>query len=423
MIRELTIFIAIFLAILTIAIPRKYFLVPYILAACFVPTDQRVIVMDLDFTVLRILVVAGVLRIFVRGEQRRIKWNKFDQMVFAWVTCGAVVYVLQWMDAKSVINRLGVLFDVIGMYWLFRQKIRSWDDVKFVLTILAFGAVTLAPLVAFEWLTGRDPFIVLGKVTTSVRSEWYRCQAAFPHAIMLGLFWATLVPVFIGLARAEPRKYLYWAATGASIFIICSTASTTPITVLFQVLLLVAAFRYRSYGRLAIYCLVGLAVGLQAVMNHPVWHLVTYMNIIGGSTGWHRYNLIDQAVRHLDQWALLGIRDTSSWGWGLGDVTNQYVLEGVRGGVVTLLLFMLLLIVAVKTVGRYSLCSMSVKQQWLAWCICVSLLGHCLSFVGVSYFGQIMMLLYLNFAIVGFIYGVCGEAVAEEKSLGLIASA
>jgi hypothetical protein len=216
---------------------------------------------------------------------------------------------------------------------------------------------------------------------------------------------------------------LYWAATGASIFIICSTASTTPIAVLLQVLLLVAAFRYRFYGRLAIYCLVGLAVGLQLVMNHPVWHLVTYMNIIGGSTGWHRYNLIDQAVRHLDQWALLGIRDTSSWGWGLGDVTNQYVLEGVRGGVVTLLLFMLLLIVAVKTVGRYSLCSMSAKQQWLAWCMCVSLLGHCLSFVGVSYFGQIIMLLYLNFAIVGFIYGVYGEAVAEEKSLGLIASA
>ncbi len=422
MIRELTLFIAVFLAILTIAVPRKYFLVPYILAACFVPTDQRVIVMDLDFTVLRILVVAGVLRIFIRGEQRHVKWNRFDQMVFAWVTCGALVYVFQWMDAKAAINRLGVLFDVIGMYWLFRQRIRSWDDVRFVLTVLAFGAVILAPFVAFEWLTGRDPFVVLGKVTTSVRSEWYRCQAAFPHAIMLGLFWATLVPVFVGLAKAERRKYLYWAAAGAGIFIVCSTASSTPIAVLLQVLLLVIAFRYRSYGWPAVYCLIGLAVGLQVVMNHPVWHLITYMNVVGGSTGWHRYNLIDQAVRHFDQWALIGIRDTSGWGWGLDDVTNQYVLEGVRGGAVTLMLFMLLLTVAVKTVGRYSLRPMSVGQQWLAWCICVSILGHCLSFVGVSYFGQIMMLLYLTFAIVGFIYGVCCEPVAEEKLLGLIAS-
>ena len=83
MISTSTVIITVILAILTIALPRKYFLASYVLAACFVPADQRIIIMDLDFTCLRILIVAGALRIFVRGEQRVIKLNKFDKLLLA----------------------------------------------------------------------------------------------------------------------------------------------------------------------------------------------------------------------------------------------------------------------------------------------------------------------------------------------------
>lgn len=411
---QATIYIGLFLSILAFVVPRKYFLLPFIVAACFVPMDQRVLIMDLDFTVLRFLVLAGVLRIFIRSEFRSIHWNKFDYVLIAWATCGAVIYIVQWMNMTAVINRSGFLFDAVGLYWLFRQNMRSLDDVKFAFKLLAFSVLLLAPLVAIEWTTGRNPFLYLGKVSTFVREGRYRCQAAFPHSIMLGLFWATLVPVFIGLAISERNKLFYWAAAGASIFIVCGTASSTPVATLLEVLVLLGLFRYRHYGRQIAFGLCALIVVLHIVMRAPVWHLIARANIIGGSTGYHRFHLIDQAIKHFGEWMLLGTRDTSHWGWGLGDVTNQYILEGVRGGTLTLAVFIILLIMTVKTFGGYSLRPMPRRQQWFIWCLCISILGHCLSFVGVSYFGQIMMLLYLTLAIAGLIYEKSREPVVKR---------
>ena len=75
----------------------------------------------------------------------------------------------------------------------------------------------------------------------------------------------------------------------------------------------------------------------------------------------------------------------------------------MRSGFVTLMLFVLLLVYAVKIPGSYSLRCAVNYRRWLSWGICISILGHCISFFGVSYFGQITMLLYLTFAIVGFV--------------------
>lgn len=416
MINQTTILAATLLVIATFIVPRKYFLLPYILAACFVPADQRIIIMGLDFTILRILVVAGVLRILVRNEQRPIHWNKFDKMVFAWAFCCAIVYVLQWGDMRALINRSGFLFDVIGLYWLFRQSIHSWDDIKFVAIFLAFSALTLAVLVGLEWATGRNPFVFLGRVGTVMREGRYRCQAAFPHSIMLGLFWATLVPVFIGFANTGQHKNFYYTAAGASIFIIFATASSTPIATLLIILFLMSLFRCRRWGRQIAYGMCGMVIALHIVMNNPVWHLICRVNLIGGSTGWHRFILIDGAIKHFGEWALIGTRDTAHWGRGLHDLTNQYILEGVRGGFITLLLFIVVLIMAVRTLGRYSLSVMSAKQQWLGWCFCVSILGHCVAFFGVSYFGQIKLLLYMIFAVVGLVYEMSNRLIPKQIS-------
>ncbi|KPJ66653.1 MAG: hypothetical protein AMJ43_07430 [Coxiella sp. DG_40] len=421
MINSSTICIATSLAILTFVVPRKYFLLPYILAACFVPADQRIIIMDLDFTVLRILVVSGFLRILLRGEQLRFKLSHFDKLVLAWAICGAVIYVIQWADMRALIYKCGVLFDVIGLYWLFRINIHCWEDIELVAKTFAVCSLVLAVLVALEGVTGKNPFVLLGRVTTVVRQGRYRCQAAFPHSIMLGLFWATLVPLFIGLGMTDKKKILYWSAAGASIFIIFATASSTPLLALLLILFLILLFRYRSYGHLITCALCGLTVALHLVMKAPVWHLIARVNVIGGSTGWHRYLLIDRSIRYFGEWALVGTRDTAHWGWGLHDLTNQYVLEGVRGGFITLLLFVVLLIMAVKTVGRYSLRSMPIKQQCLAWCLCVSVLGHCIAFFGVSYFGQINLLLYMVFAIVGLVYEISSRPIVRENSPVLVA--
>lgn len=417
MIYPVTIVTALALATLLIMVPRKYFIMPFVLAACFLPADQRIIIMDLDFPVLRILVVVGFLRIFVLERHWRVRWNSFDKIVLLWALCGAVVYCVQWFDTRAFIYKCGVLFDIVGLYWIFRKNINSWDSVRLNFKIFAICALLMVALVGWEWTTGQNPFSILGRVGTVVRyTGLVRCQASFPHSILLGLFWATVLPLFVGLAMTGKKRIFYMAAASASILIVFSTASSTSLLSFVLIVSLLPLFRFRRYGRQIVYVLCGSTVVLHLVMKAPVWHLISRVSLFGGSTGWHRFNLIDKAIKHFDEWALLGVQSTAHWGWGLKDVTNQYIAEGVTGGVVTLALFVYLLVMAVRISGSYSLQPVLKQKQLLAWCVCVSILGHCVAFVGVTYFGQIKMLWYMMMAIVAFLKDVTDSRMSVIPS-------
>ncbi len=403
MIYQTTILITVLLATLLLVLPKKYFLLPFILAACFVPADQRVIIFELDFTPLRLLVLVGFLRTILLGERLTFKWNRFDKLVLAWAICGAFIYIIQWADMSALIYKCGVLFDVIGLYWLFRINIRSWGDIKLVTKMFAVCSIVLAVFVGLEWITGRNPFEVLGRVRTYLREGRYRCEASFPHSIMLGLFWATMVPLFIGFARQDKHKLLFWSAVGASVFMVAATASSTPVLTLLVVLILLCVYKWRQYTAPVAWGILASLVALHIVMEAPVWHLISRISVIGGSTGWHRFILIDRAISHFGEWAFLGCRSTAHWGWGLSDITNQYVLEGVRGGFITLALFSVMIYMALRTLIRLATQNQEHKQRFLVWCLFVAILGHCVSFFGVSYFGQIMMWWYMTLAIVSFI--------------------
>ncbi len=143
--------------------------------------------------------------------------------------------------------------------------------------------------------------------------------------------------------------------------------------------------------------------------------------MVSGSTGWHRFYLIDQSIRNFRHWMLLGTRDTRSWGLGLEDVTNQYILEGVRGGFITLVLFCVILFVGARTVVRLSVRSRDASESYLAWGLFVTIIAHCLSFIGVSYFGQIDMIWYLLLAGVAFAYGQVYEAPQHLERVAVAA--
>lgn len=405
LITDLTLFLTAVLSVLTFALPRKYVLVPYVIGACWVPADQTVMVGELNFQVIRILVVVGALRLWIRGEIVPVRWNRFDKLVLAWALVGSMVYVLQWGTMGAVINRCGRLLEWLGLYWVFRQSIRSWTDLRFAYLAFAVCAIAMVPFIAWEWSSGVNPFSALGRVTTALREGNYRCAATFPHAIMMGLFWATLVPLFVGFARQRPPGLLFWAAVAATVFMVWATASSTPLLTLAGVAGLLCVYRWRQHTPLAAWTLLGLIAGLHVVMKAPVWHLLARVSVVSGSTGWHRYHLIDGAIRNFSKWMVLGTKNTAQWGYGLEDVTNQFILEGVRGGLVTLVLFCAILFVGARALLRLSLQSREKGESFLAWCLFVTIVAHCVSFVGVSYFGQITMIWYLLLAGVGLFYG------------------
>ena len=418
----ITMLITIFAVILIFVLPRRHFLAPFVLAACFVPAEQHAYVFGLHFYVLRILILAGIVRIWVRSERRALRWSSFDKILVVWALYRAFAYILLRAQGQAVIYQSGQLLEVLGMYWIARQSIQTWDDIKRVVAVFAVSSFVLAPLMVQEWVTGSNPFIVLGRVYTNLREGDFRAQGSFPHAIIAGSFWACLVPFFMALGVTGRRKTFYWVAVGASVVIVFACHSSTPVGGLGAVLLLMASYKYRHYGRYMFYALCGILAGLHVVMTGPVWSLLSRIRIVGGSTGWHRYHLIDATIKHFREWVLLGTVSTAHWGWGLFDVTNQYCLEAIWGGLLGLVLFVAMLVVAVRTTARYSLKNMPTDQKWLAWGLCTSILTHCVMFIGVGYFGQILMLLYLTFGFVGAVYEWNARPVVSTPVRRLVAN-
>jgi hypothetical protein len=163
-------------------------------------------------------------------------------------------------------------------------------------------------------------------------------------------------------------------------------------------------FYFRKSMRIVRWSILFLLISLHMVMEAPVWHLVSRASTVGGSSGWHRFNLLNQAIINFDDWWLNGCsgQTVASWGVYAGDITNQYILEGITGGFVTMCLFIAIIVIAFREVGRlWRFQARNPYRCALSWALGVSLFVHCVNFIGVSYFGQIHILWYLLLAMIG----------------------
>ena len=153
----------------------------------------------------------------------------------------------------------------------------------------------------------------------------------------------------------------------ASLLIVVFCTLSTPIMAVVFAAFGGTMFVFRRYMRPIRWGVALLLVGLHLFMQAPVWHLIARIDVTGSSASWHRFHLMDAAVRHFSEWWLLGTRFTAQWHPLLRDVTNHYILEGVRGGLLTMLLFVLVIALAFGGVGRLWRSADSRPRVILAW--------------------------------------------------------
>ena len=105
-----------------------------------------------------------------------------------------------------------------------------------------------------------------------------------------------------------------------------------------------------------------------------------------------------------DEWWLIGTGYTAHWmPTGLAidptkaDIVNQFVAQGVNGGLLGLILFIWLIVNCFRTTGqsvqtesRYPF-----PEQFMIWSLGCTLLSHVVSFFSVSYFDQIIINWYM----------------------------
>ena len=395
------------LGICVLLLPRRWAVLPLLIMACFIPSAQRIFIIGLNFDFLRIMVLFGVMRLILRNEHLAFVWKPLDTIMVLWVCSSMLFYSLQQGTFSAVINRLGFGFDAFGMYFLFRCLIRNWEDIDRLVIGCIIISIPVAAFFLLENWTGHNLFSIFGGVDaiTPVREGRLRCQGAFSHAILAGCFWASLLPLFAAYWWKGIKERV-WAVVGlitTSIVVICC-ASSTPVMGVIAGVIGGGMFFLRRDMRLVCWGILLTLIALHLVMKSPVWYLVGRFSTIGGSTGWHRVNLINQAILHFNDWWLTGCSGYTvlSWGVHAGDVTNQYILEGVCGGFLTFCLFIVVIVIAFREVG--SLWRSQSRYPYrlaLSWALGVSLFVHCINFIGVSYFGQIIMIWYMILAMIG----------------------
>jgi hypothetical protein len=393
-------------------LPRRFAALPVIMTACYITLGQVMGVGPLHFSMMRMIIFFGCLRVIIRKEFRAITFNSIDKIIVAYVVTSAIVYYLLRQDTEAFINTLGFAYNALGLYFIFRAIVHDVSDYYLIFKMLAFVMVPLACAMLVEKATGRNFFSIFGGVPefTMVREGKLRCQGAFSHPILAGTFGATSIPFFIAL-WVKGTGYKLAAVIGiiSATIITITPSSSGPETAYAVVILGLFMWRLRDNMRMIRWVTLFALVALHMVMKAPVWALIGKLSEVIGGGGWHRVMLIDAAVDHFNEWWLLGTDYTRHWmptgvTWSEKhtDITNHFIGIGIHGGLISLLLFVTSLVYCFKTIGvrMKEIDPADFPLKFTVWCLGVSLFSHIASFTSVSYFDQIIVFWYLLLAII-----------------------
>jgi hypothetical protein len=382
---------------------------------------QEILIGPFSFTVIRILIAVGVTRIILRGERLAGGINGLDWLMGLWGLCALAISFSRSDIAAAFVYRTGLVYNTCGIYFLIRVFSESIDDLLILIRITAILLLPIAVEMIYEQIIGYNLFSALGGVPTFtvIRDGSFRSQGPFRHPILAGTVGAVCLPLMIGMWNQD-RKSAY-IGIFSCLIIVLSSGSSGPIASALAGILALIMWRYREIMRLFRYALVAGYIGLELIMEAPAYYIISKIPKISASTGWHRAELINSAIKHLDEWWLWGTEYTRHWmptgvSWSPDhtDITNHYIQMGVIGGLPLMVTFILILAKAFAYVGQTIKedSSQSLVVQFMVWSLGASLFSNVTTMISVSYFDQSFIFLYLTLAAIGSTWSVAKTVVS-----------
>jgi hypothetical protein len=383
----------------------KYLIVPVLLTVLLVPLGQVFVIGGMHFTVMRIVIMFGLLRCVISKRSTFAgDFSGLDKAFVLWALSYALAFTLLYMESQALINRLGFLVDAVGGYCLLRFIVRNTEDAQRVIKLLVLVAAIMALCMVNEQMTKKNIFGMLGGVsaTPDIRAGVTRSQGVFQHSLLAGSFGATSLPLFVGLWRNRRFRTIAIVGILSATVMVVTASGSTPVVTLIAGIVGLGFWLVRRWMRAFRWAVIGTLVALHIVMKAPVWALISRLDLTGSSSSSHRYQLVDNFIKHFSDWWLIGTKAYDTWGIDMWDMSNQYVQYGSRGGLATFVCFIAIIGLSFALLGRARkrFYRKDKDKEWFLWCLGAALFAHTIAYFGISYFDQMEIVWYALLAMI-----------------------
>ncbi len=415
-----TLTFALILSVLVITMRPKYAFVAYIIGLLWYPAYLAVSIGTIDILLGRFVVAVLLLRCLFDDKIRiKFKWCRLDTLV----TLSMVVYVGAYLITQvepvgpTLENRGGFLMDTWCAYLAARFIVTDRTKLISIIKCISVALIPLAILGVIESVTGWQPFAPLwrfspwfregGRYVSEGRFGFARAVGPFSHAILFGGGFAMFLPLIFYLRNEKGDwRSLAYIISGIALLGALSSMSSGPWVMVIVVIFCLVMERHRKFVKPLFIFLVFSCIFIGIASNRPFYHVIaSWANPLGGA-GYHRAKLIDLAIEYFNEWWMVGYgAKDPGWGPQLGmgftDITNEYILNGVRYGILGVIA-----LCAVLAKAFQGLISTYRKQQHpamksLCWAFGSLLFSVAVAWMSVSFFGQLSTLVYCSIGMIG----------------------
>ena len=300
--------------VLIFTLPRNRVITPFLLACFTIPLQQVVVLGGIHFTVLRILIIAALIR---RAISKKTPlegkfpggFNGIDRMVILWVIWVELMSALQFMETQVFIHNLGDFLDMLGGFLVVRYFIADGETVRRAIRALALVCIIQGVCMLNEQIAHVNVFGYIGGIGPwlTIREGKIRSEGVL-GCISGGAFAGALIPLFLGLLTERKSRILAYSGIAGATIMVFTSNSSTSLLALAASALAILMWPLRKRMRLVRQGLTLTLIALHLVMKAPVWALIAKIDLTGSSSSYHRYYLVDNCIRHFGDWWLHGIQ-------------------------------------------------------------------------------------------------------------------
>lgn len=385
----------------------------YIITLYWYPGYVAVSFGTIDLPVGRIVVSVLLLRCLMDSRiRKKFSWNLLD----FWVALSMVIYVsmvcFTQPGMNSVINRGGFITDTWFAYLVARLTITDTKELAAMIKLTAIGLIPLAMLGAYESvrnvilfkpMMAYCPWTAIGGYTTQYEPRWgfTRSFGPFSHPILFGCCFALFFPLVYYLRHEGKNwKYLVYVICGFLALGAISSMSSGSWIMFMIVIAGLILERFKHSVKPFMVLTLTMSVFVIIISNRPIHHVVvSYINPLSGS-GWHRARMIDAAFSEFDKWWVAGYGGKDpKWGEYVqlrnSDITNEFLLAGVNYGLGGIVVFCCVLAEAFRALIVSYKRTRDRALRSLYWGFGCALVALIMTWMSVSFFGQIVPLFYV----------------------------